>query len=82
MERNRITSKNIVDEESLRFSARRVKLVGSRDDNRREMGGSNKMKISRASSDQPRRGRFRLGDSKIPDKKANEIQKRGMRRLY
>jgi hypothetical protein len=42
------------------------------------MGGNNKMKAKRASSDQPRMGKVKLGDSKIPQRKAREIQNRGM----
>jgi hypothetical protein len=69
-------------EENLTQSASSMKCGGIFDNKRREMGGSNKMKATKASRDQPRRGMERLGASKIPHRKAREIQKRGMGEVY
>jgi hypothetical protein len=43
------------------------------------MGGRKRRRANSASSDQPRIGRWRLDDNNMPQRKASEIQKSGMR---
>jgi len=74
-----MVSGNRAGEESLSDSANVVRRGGSRDNNRRDMGGRKSRRANSASSDQPRIGRGKLDDSKMPQRKARQIQKRGMR---